>query len=179
MRRHRDERPFQCGACLRTFTEQHALRKHLRLHTGEKPYACRLCPKTFADCSNLAKHRKVHRQHGDSMTAKLESLVTQVADNTDSNQVFYVAYQAELGDDLVGGEATGEGEGVASENLPVQTLVHILEGDQVELRQENPEQELDSLVQSAHNSQLHLDGLEDDELPIPPGQLQVKNYLYV
>lgn len=36
MRRHKGERPFQCNQCNRGFTEQWALKKHLRLHTGNK-----------------------------------------------------------------------------------------------------------------------------------------------
>ena len=49
MRRHKGERPFQCAHCNRGFTEQWALKKHLRLHTGEKPYSCDVCGKTFAE----------------------------------------------------------------------------------------------------------------------------------
>lgn len=96
MRRHRNERPFQCPSCMRDFTEQWALKKHLRLHTGEKPYVCEICNKAFADCSNLTKHKRVHRNIKDD-TAANTSITTQDVATSNWNIIYvYLSIYVDL-----------------------------------------------------------------------------------
>ncbi|BFF95263.1 zinc finger protein 180-like [Drosophila madeirensis] len=43
----RDERPFRCAQCSKSFQEKSNLRVHIRSHTGERPYQCIHCSKKF------------------------------------------------------------------------------------------------------------------------------------
>lgn len=147
MRRHRDERPYKCTECEKNFTEHHALRKHMRLHTGEKPFTCETCGKAFADCSNLTKHKKIHQD----LKGKLQG----------DNQIIYFTF---------------ESENQNSEDIPVQTLVQILEDNPTELQENIEDQGLtETLVMAEQPAELHLENLDDatQDLPLSSNTVQV------
>merc|ERR1712129_93043 len=54
------EKPFQCGICLKRFTQKHSLTDHKRIHTGEKPFECDICHKRFRLKYNRKVHRRIH-----------------------------------------------------------------------------------------------------------------------
>lgn len=61
MRRHANERQYQCGKCPKTFYNKRDLVQHYKIHTGERPYECHLCSYSCAIKGNLTKHMKRHR----------------------------------------------------------------------------------------------------------------------
>ncbi|XP_077112968.1 uncharacterized protein LOC143768164 [Ranitomeya variabilis] len=57
---YKDERPFSCSECGRSFTIKSNLAKHERIHTGERPFPCSECSKCFNQHSDLARHQRIH-----------------------------------------------------------------------------------------------------------------------
>uniref|UniRef100_A0A1I8JPS6 C2H2-type domain-containing protein n=1 Tax=Macrostomum lignano TaxID=282301 RepID=A0A1I8JPS6_9PLAT len=47
IRKHTDERPYQCKVCLKRFKSSSQVSTHSRIHTGEKPFKCNVCGMQF------------------------------------------------------------------------------------------------------------------------------------
>ena len=60
--RNKDERPWKCSHCPRTFCQKGQRDTHHNTHTGLKPFKCSFCSKAFGDWS--ARHRHEKKIHG-------------------------------------------------------------------------------------------------------------------
>lgn len=60
--RGKDERPWKCSHCPRTFCQKGQRDTHHNTHTGLKPFKCSFCGKGFGDWS--ARHRHEKKIHG-------------------------------------------------------------------------------------------------------------------
>uniref|UniRef100_A0A8C6DZU4 Zinc finger protein 394 n=1 Tax=Moschus moschiferus TaxID=68415 RepID=A0A8C6DZU4_MOSMO len=59
-RTHKEERPYTCEECDKSFKRCSDLSKHQRIHTGEKPYGCPVCGRRFSQSATLIKHQRTH-----------------------------------------------------------------------------------------------------------------------
>ncbi|XP_053158236.1 zinc finger protein 436-like [Hemicordylus capensis] len=57
---HTREKPIKCLECGKSFSQSSALKKHERIHTGEKPFRCLECGKSFSQRYNLRTHQRIH-----------------------------------------------------------------------------------------------------------------------
>lgn len=60
MRRHSDQRRFECTQCDMKFENHHILRKHQLVHSNQRDFPCDLCPKMFKAKHTLVAHRRIH-----------------------------------------------------------------------------------------------------------------------
>ena len=51
-----------CQVCGKLFAKKFDLQQHSRIHSGEKPFQCALCLKRFTQNSNLKKHLNTHKK---------------------------------------------------------------------------------------------------------------------
>ncbi|XP_034284572.1 zinc finger protein 454-like isoform X1 [Pantherophis guttatus] len=56
----KEERPYKCGKCDKTFRYAHEYSWHQKVHTGEKTYRCSDCAKVFRHKQELMWHQRTH-----------------------------------------------------------------------------------------------------------------------
>ncbi|XP_031624954.1 zinc finger protein 37-like [Contarinia nasturtii] len=61
IRRHTEEKPYQCDHCKKQFIRKDYLTSHIRIHTGEKPFQCDQCKKRFIHRNTLHLHMRTHK----------------------------------------------------------------------------------------------------------------------
>lgn len=48
-----NEKVYECGICMKTFSKHSSWWKHKKCHTGERNYKCYICEKSFTQQANL------------------------------------------------------------------------------------------------------------------------------
>lgn len=56
----KEERPYKCGKCDKTFRYAHEYSWHQKVHAGEKTYRCSDCAKVFRHQQELMWHQRTH-----------------------------------------------------------------------------------------------------------------------
>ncbi|XP_039188446.1 zinc finger protein 268-like [Crotalus tigris] len=56
----KEERPYKCGKCEKTFRYAHEYSWHQKVHAGEKTYRCNDCAKVFRHQQELMWHQRTH-----------------------------------------------------------------------------------------------------------------------
>ncbi|XP_042298074.1 zinc finger protein 34-like [Sceloporus undulatus] len=56
----KEERPYKCGKCDRSFRFVHEYTWHQKVHAGEKIYKCNTCEKVFRHKQELMWHQRAH-----------------------------------------------------------------------------------------------------------------------
>ncbi|XP_070618490.1 zinc finger protein 436-like [Erythrolamprus reginae] len=56
----KEERPYKCGKCDKTFRYAHEYSWHQKVHAGEKTYRCGDCAKVFRHKQELMWHQRTH-----------------------------------------------------------------------------------------------------------------------
>ena len=60
LKRHTEEKPYQCTQCDETFSQKQTFTEHIRPHTGERPYHCHQCDKGFTQKSDLKENMRMN-----------------------------------------------------------------------------------------------------------------------
>ena len=60
IRRHLDDRTFECSNCGKKFSEKSDLKKHFLIHSNVKAHKCDICGKSFIRKGHLKRHMTVH-----------------------------------------------------------------------------------------------------------------------
>ncbi|XP_036380650.1 zinc finger protein 850-like [Megalops cyprinoides] len=56
----REERPFKCAQCGKSFYKEDGLKTHQQSHVGERPHCCSQCGKTFRSKTVMMSHKRTH-----------------------------------------------------------------------------------------------------------------------
>ena len=80
----RGDKPFKCGICPKTFTNDFLLQNHIRVHTGEKPFKCEMCQQLFSQKMHLANHMLKHKNEKPNLpiTAPAEEIPQNIIENS-------------------------------------------------------------------------------------------------
>lgn len=57
---HRNDAPYKCKECGKTFRKKYPLKLHRRVHTTDKPFTCDICGMLFKADGSLKRHMKRH-----------------------------------------------------------------------------------------------------------------------
>uniref|UniRef100_UPI00358E8630 zinc finger protein 239-like isoform X1 n=1 Tax=Myxine glutinosa TaxID=7769 RepID=UPI00358E8630 len=56
----KDERPYKCTSCGKSFNQSSNLKSHIMIHNDQRPYKCTSCGKSFNQSSNRKSHMMIH-----------------------------------------------------------------------------------------------------------------------
>ena len=57
---HKEDRPFHCPTCEKTFKSLSNLRQHEGSHSDKKMYSCEICDSKFQHESSVKTHMQIH-----------------------------------------------------------------------------------------------------------------------
>lgn len=57
---HRENKPYNCEFCTKSFSSKHRLLRHCSIHTERKVFKCNICSQRFFEKETLAIHVLVH-----------------------------------------------------------------------------------------------------------------------
>ncbi|XP_021931318.1 zinc finger protein 568-like isoform X2 [Zootermopsis nevadensis] len=57
---HRENKPYNCEFCMKSFSSKHRLVRHCSIHTERKVFKCNICSQRFFEKETLAIHVLVH-----------------------------------------------------------------------------------------------------------------------
>ena len=78
----RGDKPFKCGICPKTFSNDFLLQNHIRVHTGEKPFKCEVCQQLFSQKMHLANHMLKHKNEKPNLPTAAEEIPQNVIENS-------------------------------------------------------------------------------------------------